>query len=268
MSRRVWLRQSLAAATGLSVGVTLPRSAWAQPAGANDAVRLAVVGLRTRGAELLGAFQRLPGVRIAALCDVDRDVLDKHRQRQTAAGPPVEAVQDVRRLLDRQDVDAVVIATPDHWHALITVWACQAGKDVYVEKPVSHNIWEGRQMVAAARKFNRLVQAGTQNRSDIGLQAAAEFLQQGGLGRIKLARVFDHVRRESIGKVDGPQPVPKTVDYDLFTGPAPLVPLRRKNLHYDWHFVWRSGRAIAAIAASTASTMPGGWPAWRRCRRA
>jgi hypothetical protein len=123
----------------------------------------------------------------------------------------------------------------------MTVWACQTGKDVYVEKPVSHNIWEGLQMIAAARKYKRIVQAGTQNRSDIGLQAAAEFLRSGGLGKIKLARVFDNVRRESMGKVDGPQPVPKSVDYDLFMGPAPLVPLRRKNLHYDWHFVWPTG---------------------------
>jgi len=118
---------------------------------------------------------------------------------------------------------------------------CQAGKDVYVEKPISHNIWEGRQMVQAARKYGRIVQSGTQRRSDTGLQEAIEYIQQGHLGKVTLARGIIYVRRDSIGKVNGPQPIPKTVDYNLWSGPAPMAPLRRKNLHYDWHWVWPTG---------------------------
>jgi hypothetical protein len=209
--------------------------------GANDAIRVAFLGVRLRGSQLVGDFQELPGVRIVAICDADSEVLGQQEQMLAGAQTSVDTAADFRHLLDRRDIDAVVIAAPDHWHALMTVWACQAGKDVYVEKPVSHNLWEGRQMVNAARKYGRIVQAGTQNRSDIGLQAAAEFLRQGGLGPIKLVRVFDNVRRESIGKVDGPQPIPPSVDYNLYQGPAPLEPLRRKNLHYDWHFVWPTG---------------------------
>jgi len=240
-TRRAWLRKSLCASLGAGAAAGWPFSVWSQVAGANHDLRLAVIGLRLRGAQLLEALRGVPGTRVVALCDVDSEILSEQKQKLAAANQPVEAVVDFRRILDRKDVDAVVIATPDHWHALMTVWACQAGKDVYVEKPVSHNLWEGRQMVLAARKYGRIVQAGTQDRSDVGLQAAAEFLRQGGLGRIKLARVFDNVRRESIGKVDGPQPIPLSVDYNLYQGPAPLEPLRRKNLHYDWHFVWPTG---------------------------
>ncbi|MBI5396008.1 MAG: Gfo/Idh/MocA family oxidoreductase [Verrucomicrobia bacterium] len=232
VTRRGFLRTSAIGLTALSAGRVL---------GANDDIRIAFIGVRLRGPQLIGDFRKVPGVRVVAICDADSEVMAQQEEKLAAANTPVETVTDFRRILDRKDVDAVVIATPDHWHALMTVWACQAGKDVYVEKPVSHNIPEGRQMVAAARKYNRIVQAGTQNRSDIGLQAAAEFLRGGGLGKVKLARVFDNVRRESLGKADGPQPVPPTVDYDLFMGPAPLVPLRRKNLHYDWHFVWPTG---------------------------
>jgi predicted dehydrogenase len=135
----------------------------------------------------------------------------------------------------------VIVAAPNHWHALATVWACQAGKDVYVEKPVSHTIWEGRQMVAAARKYRRIVQSGTQRRSDAGLQEAIAYIREGHIGKITLARGLCYVRRGSIGKVDGPQTVPASVDYDLWCGPAPKEPLMRRNLHYDWHWVWSTG---------------------------
>jgi hypothetical protein len=232
LSRRAFLRTTSFGLAALSAGRLL---------GANEAIRIAFLGTRLRGSELIRDFQSVAGVRIVAICDADSDVMAEQKAKLAAAQTPVETATDFRRIFDRKDIDAVVIATPDHWHALMTVWACQAGKDVYVEKPVSHNIWEGRQMVIAAQKYGRMVQAGTQDRSDIGLQAAAKFLRQGGLGKIKLARVFDNVRRESIGKVDGPQPIPKSVDYGLYQGPAPLEPLRRKNLHYDWHFVWPIG---------------------------
>ena len=123
----------------------------------------------------------------------------------------------------------------------MTVWACQAGKDVYCEKPASHNIWEGRKMVEAARKYNRIVGVGSQDRSDIGLLPLAEHIKQGGLGRIQIVHAITYNARLSIGKVNGPQPIPTTCDYNLFQGPAPLTPLMRKNLHYDWHWCWPTG---------------------------
>jgi hypothetical protein len=176
-----------------------------------------------------------------AICDADRQYLDREEKKFRDRNEKVDTYVDYRKLLEDKSIDAVITATPNHWHALVTVWGCQAGKDVYVEKPVSHTIWEGRQMVKAARKYNRIVQAGTQRRSDEGLHEAIQYIRQGKLGKIVLVRGIVYVRRGSIGKVRGPQPIPETVDYNFWTGPAPLVPLRRKNLHYDWHWVWPTG---------------------------
>ncbi|MCK4959794.1 MAG: Gfo/Idh/MocA family oxidoreductase, partial [Planctomycetes bacterium] len=148
---------------------------------------------------------------------------------------------DFRHILDDKNIDAVVITTPNYWHSLMTIMACQAGKDVYVEKPISHNIFEGRIAVNAARKYKRIVQAGTQNRSDIGLIPLMDYVHAGNLGEIEYVHTLCYRQRNSIGKTYGPQPIPATVDYDMWTGPAPLHPLRRKNLHYDWHWVWETG---------------------------
>ena len=223
---------------GAAMFSALPAHVRARARGANGDIRVAVVGLRTRGSQLVDIFLRLPDVRIVALCDCDTQFFDRELKKFADAKTKPRTVVDFRRLLDAKDVDAVVIASPDHWHALMTVWACQAGKDVYVEKPISNNIWEGRQMVAAAGKYNRIVQTGTQNRSDIGLAAARKFVQAGKLGKIRLARAFSFPRRKPIGKVDGPQKPPATCDYNLYRGPAPLTPLRRKVFHYDWHWFW------------------------------
>jgi len=209
--------------------------------GANDDIRLAIVGLRKKGKEHLDIFPKVPGVRIVAICDADTQFLDAEEKKFRDRGEKVTRYVDYRRLLDDKGVDAVVIVTPDHWHALMTVWACQAGKDVYVEKPLSHNIWEGRKMVEAARKYGRIVQTGSQDRSDIGERAAVKYIRDGNLGQIKLARAISYGLRESIGRVNGPQPIPASLDYDLFQGPAPLVPLMRKELHYDWHWFWDTG---------------------------
>jgi predicted dehydrogenase len=209
--------------------------------GANEDIRIAVVGFNGRGQDHLKGFAPLQGVRVVALCDVDKAVLDKEVKRFQDRNEPVTAYQDIRRLLDDKDIDAISVATPNHWHSLLAVWAIQAGKDVYVEKPVSHNLWEGRQVVNAARKYRRIVQTGTQCRSSTGLAEAVQWLRDGNLGKIKLARGLCYKRRDTIGKTTGPQPVPESVDYDLWTGPAPLEPLRRKRLHYDWHWVWPSG---------------------------
>jgi len=239
VSRRDFLVQSVVG--GLSACGAFARTARAGPVGANDAVRVAIVGVRSKGAHHIQMFKQVPGVRIAALCDIDEGILAKAADGLAAEGVQVAREVDVRRLLERHDVDAVVIATPNHWHALMAVWACQAGKDVYVEKPVSHSVWEGRKVVEAAAKYGRIVQAGTQSRSDEALIELAALLRGGGLGKILCARGFCYKRRDTIGRVNGPQPIPPGVHYDLFCGPAPLEPLRRKELHYDWHWVWPTG---------------------------
>lgn len=239
LSRRTFIKTSALAAAGAS----LPARSWSQVLGANSDLRVAVVGLNSRGKDHLGSLAKIDGVRVVALCDVDTAILDK--TKPTVNDGNVKTYVDYRELLDSPEVDAVTIATPNHWHALGGIWACQAGKDVYLEKPVSHNIWEGRQLVAAASKYKRVVQAGTQIRSGEGLQEAVEWARAGNLGKITAARGFCYKRRDSIGKVSGPQDVPATINYDLWSGPAPLVPPHRntKNgpVHYDWHWIWIYG---------------------------
>jgi len=242
ISRRNVLKGTLAAGVGLALPGCLATAApFSRVRGANDDIRVAVVGMQNKGAQHVRIFHELPGVRVVALCDVDRAILDRQAKPFADRNEKVDLYVDFRRVLDDENIDAVVIATPDHWHGLQMLWACQAGKDVYVEKPVSHNIWEGEQMVKAARKYKRIVQAGTQRRSDPGMQEAVQYLQEGNLGKILLARALCFGRRMSLGRVSGPQPIPEGVDYNLWTGPAPLEPLKRKQLHYDWRFFWDVG---------------------------
>jgi len=243
LSRRGFLTASAAAAAGLTLWRTSARS-YAQVVGANSAVRLVVVGCNDMGRSQINQFRVLDGVRIIGLCDVDTAVLDRDMTMLTSAGASTEGIAryaDVRKVLDNHDVDIVSIATPNHWHALMTVWACQAGKDVYVEKPICHNIWEGRQAVAASRKYNRIVQAGTQWRSMPTVYQTFEWVKAGNLGKIKVSRGFCNKRRISLGQTNNPPPVPATVDYDLWCGPAPLDPPHRKQFHYDWHWFWPTG---------------------------
>lgn len=213
---------------------------WAQVAGANGDIRVAVVGLHGRGKNHLSGFRELKGVRVVALCDCDSEVLQKAAAGFRGPGQ-VETFVDVREMLARPDIDAISIATPNHTHSLLAVWACQQGKDVYVEKPISHNVWEGRQLVAAAAKYGRMVQAGMQCRSSSGLAEAVAWVRAGNLGRITAARGLCYKRRNMIGKTTGPQPVPGTVNYDLWLGPAQMEPPRRKRFHYDWHWFWATG---------------------------
>jgi len=224
----------------LAAGISLAMP-FSSARGANDDIRVAVVGIRSQGSNHINWFRQIPGVRIVAICDADKEFLDREEKKFKDRSEKVDTYVDYRRLLEDKNIDAIITATPNHWHALVTVWACQAGKDVYVEKPVSYNIWEGRQMVKAARKYNRIVQAGTQRRSDEGMDEVIKYLRQGNLGKITIVHGIIYVRRDSIGKVDGPQAIPETVDYDLWCGPAPVSPLMRKNLHYDWHWVWPTG---------------------------
>jgi predicted dehydrogenase len=205
--------------------------------GANDRVRVAVCGLKNRGKDHMDAFSRVPNVEIAALCDVDDTVLNK---RRSEAGGRPRAFTDIRRLLDDQSLDAISIAAPNHWHALMAIWACQAGKDVYVEKPCSHNLWEGRQLVRAAGKYGRIVQHGTQSRSARALIEAIDHLHRGTFGEIYLSRGLCFKRRNTIGRAPS-EPVPAGVDYDLWTGPAPLKPFTHNRFHYNWHWIWDTG---------------------------
>ena len=241
LTRRDLIKNVSAAVACVGLGSASRAAISSKIIGANNDIRIAIVGLRKKGKEHIDIFSRVPGVRIVALCDADTQFLDMEAEKFKTRNQKVATYVDYRKLLDDRDIDAVVIVTPDHWHALMTVWACQAGKDVYVEKPLSHNIWEGRKMVEAARKYERIVQTGSQDRSDIGLIPVVEYVQKGNLGEIKLVRAISYYLRESIGRVNGPQPIPATCDYDLFQGPAPLVPLMRERLHYDWHWFWDTG---------------------------
>jgi predicted dehydrogenase len=239
VSRRGFLVKSVVG--GVAAQAVLKGRASAQPLGSNDAVRVAVVGLHGKGAHHLQMLRAIAGVRIVALCDVDQAVLDQRAGELAKEGIEVAKYIDLRKLLETKDVDAITIATPNHWHSLQAIWACQAGKDVYVEKPISHNVWEGRKLVEAAAKYNRIVAAGTQSRSDEALLELAADVRAGKLGKLLRARGFCYKRRETIGRVAGPQPIPASVNYDLFCGPAPLGPLRRQQLHYDWHWFWATG---------------------------
>jgi predicted dehydrogenase len=246
MNRREFLKRSLLASAAVVAGAgcrtvapaSRPR---ARILGANETIRVAVVGFGGRGRDHIRGFQELPNVRVTALCDADRAILEREVRRFQDRGEPVEAYTDIRKLLEKAQVDVVSIATPNHWHALAAIWSVQAGKDVYLEKPGSHNVFEGHQLEVAARKYRAIVQIGTQCRSSEGLREAVAWIQAGNLGRILRVRGLCYKRRESIGRTFGPQPIPATVDYDLWLGPAPLKPLRRARLHYDWHWVWDTG---------------------------
>ncbi len=207
----------------------------------NDTINVAVMGIRSRGAEHAGSFARLPNVNVAALCDIDERLLSQAAAKvEKISGRKPKTEVDIRRALDNRDIDVVSIAAPNHWHALATIWACQAGKDVYVEKPASYNIAEGRMMVEAAHKYNRIVQVGTQNRSRPLVRAAMDFLHAGKLGKIHMIKCVIFRPRDSIGrKPDGP--VPPGVHYDLFRGPAPMRPFNENRLHYNWHWFWDTG---------------------------
>ena len=239
LTRRRFVKNVAGAAVGL--GAAFCASPTSKVVGANNDIRIAIVGLRKKGIEHIDIFGKVPGVRIVALCDCDTQFLDFQIDQFARRGQKPTRYVDYRKLLDDKNVDAVVLPVPDHWHALMAIRACRAGKDVYAEKPLSHNIWEGRKMVEAARKYERIVQTGSQDRSDLGLLALVPYIQQGNLGPVKLVTAISYNLRESIGRVDGPQPIPPTCDYNLFQGPAPLVPLMRKELHYDWHWFWDTG---------------------------
>lgn len=250
LDRREFLRQSKRSGLGIAAGMTiLARSASAQGTPAHDQVVLAAVGVGGRGGDLAKGFLERGDCRYAYLCDPDRRRLaSRVAMVAELQGAEPTCVQDFRKALDDKAVDAVVVATPDHWHAPATVWACQSGKDVYVEKPASHNCWEGRKMVEAARKYQRVVQLGTQNRSAPYNIAAKQYLADGKLGAIHFCRIYN---QKSWGNVPlaADQPAPEGLDWDIWNGPAPEHPYN-PTLHGYWHHLWRySGGDIANDAS-------------------
>jgi len=209
----------------------------------NDVINMAVFGLNGRGGYYSGqghseVFSKLPNVRVMTLCDVDERLFPEavaRLEKNSGFKPKTEV--DFRKVLEDKDIDAVSIATPDQWHALMTILACQAGKDVYVEKPISYTLWEGRKMVEAARKYNRVVQVGTNERSSPQNQEANQFILDGGLGDIYMAKCCVYGARESIGHIKD-SPIPEGVHWDLFLGPAPYRPFNENRFLYKWHWFW------------------------------
>jgi predicted dehydrogenase len=250
MNRRRLLTTTAAATAGLAAG--FPTRGHAQGS-ANDTINVAVIGIRGdnkghptwtargRGQDHYEHLSKIANVRISHVVDVD----ERHFassvpfMKDTWGGDP-RTETDFRRVLENRDVDAVTLAVPDHWHALMTILACQAGKDVYVEKPISHNIVEGRRMIEAARRYNRIVAVGTQRRSGAMVAKAVQFLREGGLGTIYAGRTVIYRLRDPIGVVTDSQ-VPSGVNYDLWLGPAPARPFNENHFHYHWHWFWEYG---------------------------
>ena len=234
--RRTFL--AAAAATGLTT--SLSTSVFAQGAGDSPSaqINLGFVSCGGRANQLMGQFMKTPGVNIAGLCDVDERRVEAAKDRF----PKAETWTDMRDMFKSESIDAIVVATCNHWHCLAAIWAMEAGKDVYVEKPLSHTQWEGRQTVAAARKYNKVCQIGTQQRSDPMQVEIKKFLhEEKTIGEIQSARVNRYGIRASIGKRETPLEIDKDIAYDLWLGPAQDQPVFREKLHYDWHWDWNTG---------------------------
>lgn len=241
LNRRSFIKKTTVAATsGIMMSGPFVQESKAKKS-ANDAVNVAIIGVRSRGKDHYRALSNLPNVNIKTLCDIDQRLLPEvvsEVEKLTGKKPTTQS--DIRKVLDDPDIDAVSIATPNHWHALQTIWACQAGKHVYVEKPVSHTLAEGRKMVEAARKYDRVVQTGTQARSSTSIVNAMNFLNDGGIGEIYMAKGLCLKPRGSIGHANDSN-IPKGVDWNMFRGPAAYRPFNENRFHYKWHWFWDTG---------------------------
>ncbi len=239
VSRRDFMKSSagITAAAAISAPMILPKAAK----GANDKINVAVLGVNGRGKSHIKGYMNLDGVEVVTLCDPDQKVLDQRaKDFKEEYDKKVTLEQDLRKVYEDKDIDVVSIATCNHWHSLATIWACQAGKDVYVEKPGSHNIYEGRKMVEAAAKYDRIVQHGVQLRSSVALQEAVQHLRDGLIGDVYMSRATIYRWRPDIGD-KGFEPVPDGLDYDLWLGPAQERPFSRNIVHYNWHWHWDFG---------------------------
>jgi predicted dehydrogenase len=250
-NRRQFLEDSMFAAAAAMAGSTgnlLGADVDSQSKSPNEKLNVAVVGVRGRGGSHIGAFAGRQDTVITYVVDVDSDFGNKRViEIEKRQGVRPKFVEDIRKMLEDKSVDIVTIATPNHWHSLMAIWAMQAGKDVYCEKPVSHNVSEGRRAVEAARKYKRICQTGTQCRSNPGMIQFMEYVQSGKIGQVTVARGLCYKPRPSIGpKTEAA--IPPNINYDLWCGPAPLKPSMRNNpkgengpVHYDWHWFWDYG---------------------------
>lgn len=240
LTRRTFVKGTLAGAAALTIPMTVTRNVL----GANDELLSATIGVGGRGGSHIDAMYKIPGVRVVGACDADAKNLGRTADglAKKLDGQKVLAETDIRKLLDHKELDVVTIASPNHWHSLMAIWAMERGKHVYVEKPVSHNVFEGRQAVHASRKYNKICQTGTQSRaSRKGIGAAVEYVRSGELGKILYAIGTCYKPRQSIGKLKEPLKIPDNIDYDLWCGPAAKVDLYRPKLHYDWHWDFNTG---------------------------
>jgi len=242
LSRRRFFEESVMAAAAAALPAQLLAQEKSPAVSPNEKLTVAIIGCGIRGKAHARELARIPDCDIAYVCDPDLDRADEVAALLTGdlKRPMPKKVQDLRVICDDKSVDAVFIATPNHWHSLAGIWAMQAGKDAYVEKPVSQNVAEGRRLVEVARELGRICQTGTQNRSRGPLAAAMQFIHEGKLGEVKLARSIIYGGRGSIG---GPveTPIPPRCDYNLWAGPAPMTKLTRARFHYDWHWMWDTG---------------------------
>jgi len=242
IKRRSFIKKSMAVSAGMAIGAPAYIKGFVQTK-PSDIINVAVAGVNDRGGYYGGTghaanFTKIKNSRVVAICDADENVFSKaSADIEKLGGAKPETVIDFRNLLDNKDIDAVSIASPDYWHALHTIWACQAGKDVYVEKPMSYNIVEGRKMVEAARKYNRVVQVGTQYRSNVVTLKAMQMLHEGVIGDLYMGRATVYRHRPNIGRVQN-SPVPDGVHWNLYRGPAPMIPFNKNHFHYNWHWYW------------------------------
>jgi len=242
-NRRGFIKKSMLASAGLTVGAPAYIKGFVKNP-PSDVINVAVAGIRSRGGYYYGGsghtaqFTKIKNSRVVAVCDVDENLFPVEiEQIEKLGGAKPKAVVDFRDLCDDKDIDAISIATPDHWHGLQTIWACQAGKDVYIEKPLAWSLEEGRKMVDAARKYDRIVQIGTNYRSNRISQKAIQLLQDGIIGDIYMGRATIFGHRRNIGRVPD-SPVPEGVHWDLHRGPAPMIPFNKNHFHYNWHWYW------------------------------
>ena len=241
LTRRSFVESALGLAAAATAGdriMSAAEPAAARPVGPNDKIRVAVVGVGPtgRGFSHIAGWLGNPGADLVAICDCDPEAEGRVAKRLEKQPVKPRFEKDIRRLLADDSIDVISIATPNHWHALMAIWAMQAGKDVYVEKPCSHNVEEGRVTTQWARKLGRICQMGAQSRSMPGMRQAIEFIHSGAIGKVSLAHALCYKRRKSIGLVDTPAPLPAGLDFDLWAGPAPAVVPHRERLHYDWHW--------------------------------
>ncbi|MBX6314738.1 MAG: Gfo/Idh/MocA family oxidoreductase [Isosphaeraceae bacterium] len=238
LNRRQFLNTTLAAGAGFAIGGT---KSSGRVLGANEVIRVGVAGLHGRGSAHVQEFTRMEGVQVTYLIDPDSTQFEQRvKQVQQRGHNTPKTVQDVRKALDDKELDVISIATPNHWHALMTIWACQAGKDVYVEKPASHNVHEGRIAVETARKYDRIVQHGTQRRSSTQHAKVAELIKSGKYGKLLVSRGLCYKPRPSIGIKPNTTP-PPTLDFDIWLGPAPQHEFNPNYVHYNWHWFWDFG---------------------------